>query len=248
MLRFVVASISLLFLLSSAFACPSKKVLTIGVQSIDYAPHYNFIDENGRGYFNSVLKLLEQQTQCQFKVISLPIKRLNLLFNQADSIIDFVYPDNPNWHSQQVPKYYSIALVTALGGTMVQSANKKMSLAEVTTLVAPRGFTPVAWLALKPQYRFSINETASAKAALQMVATNRASAADVEYNVAQELIRKHQLPPLVLADNLPFTPTTFHLASNTQPELITYFNQKLAELSPQLQKLKHQHKIVEVKP
>jgi hypothetical protein len=150
---------SIVILSTPTFAC-DKKSYTIGVQGIDYTPHYNFVTPNGLSFFSQFVKWLEQKTSCEFTVISLPIKRLNLPFEKKQTI-DFIYPDNPNWHntSQQdrkgPPRVYSPSLTVALGGTMVTELNRDISLTQFDILAIPRGFTPVSWLPIQTQYQIS---------------------------------------------------------------------------------------------
>jgi len=193
-------------------AC-EKPVYTIGVQAIEYSPHYNFEDKNAASYFSEYVAWLNNNLPCRFIVKPYPIKRLNLLFNQKQ--VDFIYPDNPNWHDEITAqsRSYSTPLVTALGGTVVKLKDKDIELGDFKRLAFPRGFTPIAWLELQAQYIIEFAETNSAKAALQMVLSSRASGADVEWNVANYLIKVNGLKPMTLGRKLPFTPTKFHLAT-----------------------------------
>jgi hypothetical protein len=176
------------FINNAAYACNVNKVYVIGVQAIDYSPHYNFIDGNSPNYFALFINWLESKSQCKFIIKSLPIKRLNLAFN-AQSNIDFMYPDNSNWHDIADHRIYSQPIALALGGTMVNPQDKALPISQFKKLAVPLGFTPVAWLALQKHYPIEIHETANAKAALLMTIHQRANGADVEYNVAKYLIK-----------------------------------------------------------
>jgi len=240
----------LMFFNKPVFSC-EKKVYTIGVQAIDYTPHYNFVTENKENLFIEFVDWLSQKTGCDFQIKPLPIKRLKLAFEQQNDI-DFIYPDNPNWHDNTSnvtdKRIYSLPIAKALGGTMVKEANKKVLLNEFELLAFPRGFTPVAWLSLHQEYEIKFREVTDAKAALLMVQSSRVDGADIEYNVAQYIIKKYNLSSMVLAENLPFTPTDFHLATLTQPVMMKVINTLLLTNTDDIKKMKLKVNLIEKKP
>jgi polar amino acid transport system substrate-binding protein len=237
---------------TSAFAC-DKKTYTIGVQAIDYSPHYNFVTNNSVNFFEEFIVWLKHKTGCNFEVVSLPIKRLNLAFEQQKNI-DFIYPDNPNWHDttqvkkEDIQRTYSPEITSALGGTMVKAINKNISLTDFNILAIPRGFTPVAWLPLQNKYKVKFREVTDGKAALLMVQTGRVDGADIEYNVAQYLINKYKLTPLVLAKNLPFTPTGFHLSTFSQLKMMSTINELVINNQADINEIKQKVKLLEKTP
>jgi len=230
-----------------AHACPDKnKTYVIGVQAIDYSPHYNFIQQGKANFFGDFVLWLSEQTQCNFQVKVLPIKRLNAEFEKTDNI-DFVYPDNPNWHDSAInaKRYYSKRLVTALGGTMVKPEHELISIEQFTNLAFPRGFSPVAWYPLQAKYGIQFTETLNATSALKMVLVNRVDGADIELNVARYLIDKAGMEPLVLAKNLPFTPTGFHLSTYRETALLEQINTLISNRQLDLAVLKQKAKLIE---
>jgi polar amino acid transport system substrate-binding protein len=241
----------LFFFNNSAYAC-NKKMYTIGVQAIDYSPHYNFVTTGSANFFNEFVVWLRQKTGCNFTILPLPIKRLNLGFEQQ-KIIDFIYPDNPNWHNtsplkkDEPQRIYSPAIATALGGTMVNKSNKNISLEAFSVLAFPRGFTPVAWLPLQKKYQVAFREVTDGKAALLMVQTGRVDGADIEYNVAQYLVNKHKLTPMVLAKNLPFTPTGFHLSTFTQSAMMDTITELVINNQTDINQMKQKVRLLEQK-
>ena len=116
----IVISLATLGVLTAPAVACEKSVYTIGVQAIDYSPHYNFNDKDAANYFGEYVDWLNKKLPCTFIVKSLPIRRLNFLFEQG--MIDFIYPDNPSWHDDITAgsRVYSSSLVTALGGTVVK--------------------------------------------------------------------------------------------------------------------------------
>jgi len=240
LLLFVIACYS-----SSVAACDKNKNYIIGVQSMNYSPHYNFVEKGAPSYFSLFLAWLEQKTNCHLSVKILPIKRLN--FDKNNLIqLDFIYPDNITWHDKKAEKrFYSFPLVTAMTGMMVRPDNENSPLEQFKVLATVRGFTPAQWLSLAPKYPIKFHETHDALSSLKMVLYNRADGADVEYNVAQYLLRKNHLGQLVLATKLPALPTTFHISSRKYPEIINQINQLIKKYPDEIQALKDKVNLIE---
>jgi len=235
-----------LWLVSAKVAACEQKNYIIGVQSIDYSPHYNFVEKGAPSFFSLFLQWLEKKTACKFTVKALPIKRLN--FDEHNIIsLDFIYPDNATWHDKNEGKrFYSYPLVTAMTGMMVRPEEKNEELEHFKTLSTIRGFTPVQWLSLAPKYTIKFHETYNALASLKMVIYHRADGADVEYNVANYLLKKHHLEKLVLADKLPAWPTPFHISSAKHLNIINRINQLIKKYPDEIQALKDKVSIKEV--
>ncbi len=233
----------------NSYACPiPNKVFVIGVEAIEYSPHYNFVQPEQANFFGDFVTWLSQKTQCQFQVKSLPIKRLKLAYEKTGNI-DFIYPDNPSWRDgNPVPRFFSDKIITALGGTMVKESNVNITIENFHSLAFPRGFSPVAWYPLQEKYDIHFSETINALTALKMVDTQRVDGADVEYNVAHFLMEKGFVHHLALAKNLPFTPTTFHLSTFKEQALMLYINDVIRQNKEEIHKLKQRLNIIEQLP
>ncbi len=230
---------------TSVVACDKNKNYIIGVQAIDYSPHYNFVEKGAPSYFSLFLTWLEQKTHCHFTVKALPIKRLNFDPNNIIQL-DFIYPDNVTWHdSKSEKRFYSLPLVTAMTGMMVHPKNENTALKQFKVLAITRGFTPAQWLSLAPKYPIKFHETHDALSSLKMVLYNRADGADVEYNVAQYLAKQYHLDKLVLASKLPASPTTFHISSRKYPKIINQINQLIKKHPNEIQALKDRVNLIE---
>lgn len=232
--------------------CDPSKRYVIGVEQIDYSPHYNFVTETTQNFFAEFVVWLNQKSACQFIIKALPIKRLQAEYLNTNKI-DFIYPDNPNWHNGNsetvsMKREYSAPLITALGGTMVKLSHQHITLETFKKLAFPRGFTPVAWFPFVDKHHISFTETSNALSALMMVSTGRVDGADIEYNVAKYLINKHELETLVLANQLPFTPTKFHLSTIREPELLGHISSLITQHTSDLNAIKTSLNIIEALP
>jgi hypothetical protein len=226
------------------------KSYVIGIEQLDYYPHYDFSSDHPRGYFFDLIQLYSQWSGDQFVFKALPVKRL---YKDAAELTDFVYPDNLVWQPQldidhKVTKYYSDPVIYTLGGTMVLPENQQMRLKEFRLLANIHGFSPTLWVGLKKNYKFKILDVPDAESALGMTLKGRVDAANVEYNVAQyHLAQMKDSGTLVIAEHLPFTNLAFHLSSQKHPEQILRFNQFLREQQQQIQQLKQRYALIEHK-
>ena len=120
--------------------------------------------------------------------------------------------------------------------------------ASFSSLAFPRGFTPIAFYPLRKKHYIDFIEVSNAYAAYMMVVNKRATGGDIEYNVAQHIMKKHKLPPLVLADNLPFTLTNFHLMAREANEFTTQIFSLIQENKEELAQLRKKAKLLEQRP
>ncbi len=225
------------------------KEYVVGIEDINYYPHYDFTGEQPRGYFFELMQLFSQKSGHQFKFQKLPVKRL---YVAAKGEVDLVYPDNPRWQQYlyaSYPKTFSEPVIHTLGSTMVRPENRHIPVARVKYLAVIHGFAPSKWLELKKIYSFNIVDVQDVPAALGLVLKKRADAAVVGYNVAQAYLAAHQqTAELVAGEQLPFTDVPFLLSTVNHPELIAEFNQFLNSEHAAIQALKDKFALVEEKP
>lgn len=224
------------------------KVYVIGIEQLDYYPHYDFKSAQPRGYFFDLIQLYSQWSGDEFIFKALPVKRL---YKDSAELTDFVYPDNLAWQphldiDKDVAKYFSAPVIYTLGATLVVPQKQQMTLADFKVLANIHGFSPTRWIELKRQYKFKILDVPDAESALRMAMRGRVDAANVEYNVAQYHLKQMQSAgTLVMAEHLPFTNLAFHLSSQKHPQQIRRFNQFLIEQQDQIQQLKQRYGLVE---
>lgn len=250
MLRFVRLCIGLwLGWMGLSISSLHAKEIVVGIEDINYYPHYDFSGAQPRGYFFELMRLFSQKSGHDLRFQKLPVKRLYLA---AKDEVDLVYPDNPRWQQylyKSYPKTYSDPVIHTLGSTMVRPENRQLSVARVNSLAIIHGFAPSRWLELKKIYSFKIVEAQDVPAALGLLLKNRVDAAVVEYNVAQAYLAEHQKRgALVAGEQLPFTDVPFLLSTVNHPELIAEFNQFLKTERVAIQALKDKFALVEQKP
>jgi polar amino acid transport system substrate-binding protein len=224
------------------------KDFTVGIEDIDYYPHYDFTGAVPRGYFFELMQLFSKKSGHHFKFQKLPVKRLYLA---AKDEVDLVYPDNPRWQQYlyaSYPKTFSDPVIHTLGSTMVRPENRGLPVAKVKNLAVIHGFTPTRWLELKKIYSFNVFDVQDVPAALGLLLKSRVDAAVVEYNVAQAYLTTQQKSgELVFGEQLPFTEVPFLLSTVDHSELIDEFNQFLQSEQVAIQALKQQFNLIEHK-
>lgn len=241
--------IAYVLIIKMSQAC-EKPTYVIGVANIDYTPHYNFSSSDNTSFFNNFVKWLSNKTGCEFVVKPMPIKRLYATYKRQ-SEIDFIYPDNPVWINpndsdwQGHARIYSKPLAFTISGTMVLPKNINIDIRNFKVLAIPRGFTPAAWLPLKSIYNVKFHETFDAKTALLMVQSGRSDGADVEYNVALHIIKKHKLVQMSLAKTLPNIPTGFHMSTFSEPKMMKTINKLIESHHEEINTLKEIAKLKE---
>ena len=226
-------------------------VITLGIEDINYFPHYDARFDEKRGYIFELLAMFEKQANVKFQIVALPTKRLNRRFFK-DRDLDLIYPFNPGWVSPETDKtslMFSAPIVQILGGTMVKTENRDMELSEFSVLAVPRGFTPIEWYKLRDQYEFQILEVANAWDALQMVMLGRADGADIEFNVARALLNKYKKSDaLDLGQKLPFSSIHFFMATYNQHFLLTKFDTFMRDNHQAIEALKQKYQLQEQMP
>ena len=239
----------LLWMLCSYTTLSQAASYVIGIEEIDYYPHYDFSRGQERGYFVDLIRLFSSHSGHKFKFEPLPVKRL---YHSATSGIDLIYPDNPKWLQYieaGVPKHYSLPVIYTLGSTLVRPEHQHIQLTQFRTLANIHGFVPTKWLALQNQYQYRIVDVPDVASALGLVLKGRLDGASIEYNVAQHYLRSiKQQEQLVIGELLPFTQLPFLMSSVKHPQLLSEFNLFLQEKAAEVAALKRRYQLIEQRP
>lgn len=178
----------------------------------------------------------------------LPIKRLRKKLLETNQI-DFMYPDNPIWEQYLSPidnKIYSDAIITAVGGTLVRKENLGKGVYSVKSLSVPHGFTSTEWLKIKKQRSLKILAVQDAQSALDVIIKDRVDAADVEFNVAQHLLKAMgKQSEIKLDPSLPYIDVSFKLSTKNHIDIINEFNVFLSENKQSIDALKKKYQLIE---
>ncbi len=244
-----IAFVTVLCWCSSGVLAAGTTKVRVGVEQIDYYPHFDFSSATPRGYFYELMQLFAKETGIELQFVPLPVKRL---YQEAEDSVDLVYPDNPRWQKYMVvnlQKHFSNPVEMNLGTTMVLAAKRDITLPRFRSLAIIHGFTPTRWIELQGQNRYKFVEVADVDSALGLVLKGRVDGALVEYHVAQDFMAKHQLQgTLVVGSQLPYTEFPFLLSSYNRPDLINAFNQFLEKHAAQVAQLQRKYHLFQELP
>lgn len=124
----------------------AAETIVVGVEDIDYSPHYAFVDGRYSGYGAAVLDRFAAAHGLAFAYEPLPVARLfRALFTGA---IGLKYPDDPQWLAESregVPVAYSAPLAPYVDGVMTPPALLGRPIASVAALGIVTGFIAPGW-------------------------------------------------------------------------------------------------------
>lgn len=206
--------------------------LTVGVESIDYAPVYYYRDGQFGGAAREILDAFAADNGHHLTYRALPVKRL--LAELLRHGIDLKFPDSPDWQiamRRGQPLTYSRPVIAYIDGTMVRRDAADGTPDSIHSLGIVAGFTPFAWGERLRAGTVSVHENPGFEPLLRQIQTGRIDGAYV--NVAVALHAARGIPglsgELVYAATLPHVADSYRLSSAGAPEIIAEFDRWLAE-------------------
>lgn len=224
----------------------AQDTYVVGVEDLDYYPHYRAKGGDYQGFARDVLDLFATQQGIRFDYKPLPISRLYPAFLEGQ--VDFKYPDNPNW--QQDAKAgksisYSASVVQAIDGVMVLPSKVGATADSLKSLGTVRGFTAWDYLDRIKAGSLKVQEVTAFDASLQQGINGRVDGVYMNVDVARYLLRENIQQPdaLVFDAGLPHTQGSYQLASLKHAALIEQFNAFLAAQAEQINALKAKYQL-----
>ena len=225
---------------------PTKQVYRIGVEDLDYYPHYAFgyrDDSFAKALFEDFFH--SEQLEVQF--IPLPLKRFNQWLLEQD--IDFKYPDNPVWRqneSNPLPVIYSEQVIELLAGTIVpidKVGMKRNNIHRVGTIL---GFHPTLWMDRIAKQQTQVLTDPNVVSVIKMPLNGLVDAIDMDYSVVHfHLQAMNHTKALVVDKSLPHHKIGYYFSTLKYPELIARFNQYQKDNQVFIQQLKIKYDIIE---
>jgi len=225
----------LLLILCAGHVYAASTTFKIGVEDIDYYPHYAVRQGQYVGYARDLLDAFAAHNGYQFEYVILPVKRLYSAF-LVDRSVDFKFPDNPHWTPDQragIPVYYSSSVINVTEGLMVLPENEGRSLSSVKDIGTILGFTAWPYLAEVNRGAIKVHENPNFEGLLRQVLSGRVDGAYINIEVANNLIgdKLKMTGRLVFDPNLPYASSTFSLSTIQHPDIIEQFNDFLIKES-----------------
>ena len=218
----------------------AQETLRIGVEEINYLPHYRFADGEFTGFAGEFLAQFAKDQNYRLDFRPLPVKRL--LADLLDGAIDLKYPDDPTWtpalrEGKEIS--YSDPVVGYVDGVMVPIDRVGRGLESIKTLGAVAGFDPKGWEGRIADRSVALRESRGFDALMKMVANGRLDA--VYGNAAVMLVNAETsgLRDKVALDlSLPHNRGFYRLSTVKRPILIREVNSWMKRNEGWIQKLK----------
>jgi polar amino acid transport system substrate-binding protein len=225
--------------MSAATAGPRD--LVIGVEELDYYPVYAVQDGEYRGAAREILDAFAKDRGYALTFRPLPIKRLYAELMSGG--IDFKFPDNPFWASDQKKGRtlaYSNPVIRYIDGVLIVPQNVGRSPDEVRVLGTVSGFTPFAWMDRIKDGRVQVKENPRMELLLRQVQVGRLDGAYASIAVANYTL-EHQLASpgaLIFDPRLPHSRDAYMLSSLKRADVLTDFNEWMATNAARIQAIK----------
>lgn len=217
-------------------------LVVVGVEELDYAPHYTVASGSYRGFARQVFDAFGTEEKLNITYRPLPVTRLHSALVTGQ--IDLKYPDNPLWGTTGKAGSnvrYSRAVVDYIDGVMVAAERRTLPVeGRVAVLAVVRGFTlpPTAsWPGQPPV----VSEQVSLSAAIREVLEGRAQGVFGNIAVMRHQLRYTMMYPVdeMIFDNaLPHERGAYYVSSIKRPDMIERFDIWLKHNTPMLERLK----------
>ncbi len=224
-----------------------KTAFIVGVENIEYYPMYAFRDGEYVGYAREVLDAFANDQGYTFEYKPFPLLRLFKKFLEEQTV-DFKYPDNQYWQADMRKGknvYYSEPVVGYVDGVMVLPERKGAGLEKLERLGVVLGFTPWEYLEQIETKKIKQENCSNYLSMLEITLKKRVDGAYSNIDIANYHLENTLKKPgaLVFDPDLPYTQSSYLLASIKHPEIIKEFSAWMEENSEFVESLKKSYKV-----
>ncbi|MCJ8294429.1 MAG: transporter substrate-binding domain-containing protein [Colwellia sp.] len=219
----------------------------VGVEKLDYLPHYAAKGGEYTGFARDLLDAFAKANGHTFTYVPRPITRLFDEFLNKDTL-DFKYPDNAYWATDDKKGkniQYTVAVVRNHEGFMVLPEKKGMTLDNFKNVGTIKGFT--AWKIIEQinAGKIKIKESKTFESLLKKVLVKRIDAAYLNVDVAKYQLNSimGKAGELVFDENLPNAKGDFYLSTRKHAGVITEFNVFLTQEKATVDAIKAKYKL-----
>jgi len=229
-------------LLAAALARPAvAATFVVGVENIDYLPHYTVENGEYKGFARAVLDAYAKDRGHVFEYRPIPIARLFREF--VEGHVDFKYPDHPNWSQDiKIGKaiVYSDPVVAYIDGVSVRPDKLGQPPDKIHTLGTIYGFTAWDWLDQIKAGSVRLEGNPHFEGLVKQGMWGRvdgvyANVSGVVYQLDKVL---KQPGALVFDPSLPHSRSSYLLSTIKHPEIIADFNQWLKNNAARVAQMK----------
>ncbi|WP_342118542.1 substrate-binding periplasmic protein [Pseudoduganella sp. OTU4001] len=219
----------------------------VGVQSLDYFPIAAAAppDHVFKGYAREVLDRFAQREGIRFDYVALPPRRMFIEYWAGK--LDFAFPDNPNWDTEEKTKYptlaYSQPLLRFYDAVFTVPEKAEAPAAQLKKLGVLLGWTPWKFSERIEEGAIQLQTAPNPHSLIQMAISGRVDGANLAEPVARYHLRLRGTPDALMA-NLEWMPqrqSTYHLSSIRHSDLLKRFDQYLREDDAHLARLRSKY-------
>ena len=241
-----IAAAALAAIAVPAFAATAAaESFVVGVENIDYRPHYGMENGEYTGFGRAVLDAFAADTGHELEYRALPIKRLFQAL--VDGEIDAKYPDNAYWSAglkEGADVVYSDPVVSYIDGVLVPKDAVGEGPGRIETLGTVTGFTPWAWTDRIESGAVSVSENPRFSSLVKQAIGGRIDGLYSNVSVAAFRLEEiGQADALVFDPDLPHTASDYHLSTTTEPGLVEAFDAWMAENADKVAALKAEYDV-----
>lgn len=207
------------------------ETLSVGVEDLDYLPHYGVKDGNYTGFARAVMDAFAADRGHEVRYRPFPVQRLFKTFLEGE--VDFKYPDSPQWKAEDKRGHtvtYSDPVIDYIDGVVVKPENKGLGVDAIKRLGTIRGFTPWIWLDRIAAGTPVLTESTGFEPLLSLTLIGRVDGAYANIAVVRHVMAEtlHRPGALVFDPALPHIRDHYYLSSIRRPDVIAEFNAWLA--------------------
>lgn len=213
----------------------------VGVENIDYYPHYKVnVQGEYEGFGRDLLDSFAEASGHTFEYKPLPVARLMGTFLAGD--VDFKYPDNENWSGDARVGHdirYSNPIVDFIDG--VAAPEKIEKLESISTVL---GFTPWAYYDQIQSGAITVHKQDDISKLIRFVMAGRAQGAYFNIDVLKYHLRESgQEGAMTFQEHLPYSADYYHFSTISHPDVMDEFNTWLANNPKRVQELKTKYRL-----
>jgi hypothetical protein len=235
-----------LLLCSSHLHANQDKVYKIGVENIDYYPHYAF-GHHKNSFIKELLESFFKSNNIKYEFVPLPLKRFNQWYLK-DSI-DFKYPDNAMWRtgeSKSLPIIYSSSVIKSTAGSVVLNTNLSRKRDQIERLGTITRFSPVLWQDKVDDNKVKVLNDSAVLSVIKMAIHGLVDVINLDYSVVNyHLNNLNKNKQLLMNPNLANQKINFHLSTIKHKKIILKFNDFLKSNKKLVENLKDKYQIIE---
>ncbi|MGB1200934.1 MAG: hypothetical protein ACPG5R_05165 [Cognaticolwellia aestuarii] len=231
------------------YALQAKEYI-IGVEDVSYYPLYDFSADNLKqdSFSKALLSRFFRYRGYQFKFVALPLKRFDKWY--LEEAIDFKFPDNKRWQTEQLKNLtiiYSKPVLWLTAGSYVLKNNQNLPRKAIKRLGTILGFFPTLWQDRIASNTLELVEASSSYSLIKHLLHGNVDAINIDKNVIDYNLQLflENTETIVLNKHTKHEPYAYHLSTIYHPEIISEFDQFLLSHHQLVTEMKQKYGIIE---